>query len=58
MENYIYRLAEIVDAIKYEELPKEIIEKVKLCIIDDLECCMNLMNDERHGCIGIDSKGW
>lgn len=47
MENYIYRLAEIVDAIKYEELPKEIIEKVKLCIIDDLECCMNLMNDER-----------
>lgn len=47
MENYIYKLAEIVDAITYEKLPQKVIEKVKLCIIDDLECCMNPMNDER-----------
>lgn len=47
MENYIYRLAEIVDAIKYEKLPQDVTEKAKLCIIDDLECCMNSMNDER-----------
>ena len=47
MENYIYKLAEIVDAIKYEKLPQDVIEKAKLCIIDDLECCMNSMNDER-----------
>lgn len=47
MENYIYKLAEIVDAIKYEELRQDIIDKVKLCMIDNLECCMNPMNDER-----------
>lgn len=47
MEHYIYKLAEIVDAISYEKLPRKVVEKVKLCILDDLECCMNPMNDQR-----------
>ena len=47
MENYIYKLAEITAAVKYEKLPQHIREKAKLCILDNLECCMNPMNDER-----------
>lgn len=47
MENYIYKLAEIVDSISYDKLPQRIIEKAKICVIDNLECCMNPMNDER-----------
>lgn len=47
MENYIRKLAEIIDSIRYENLPQNVIEKVKTCVIDDLECCMSPMNDAR-----------
>ncbi len=43
----IYRLAELSAAIKYEDLSKNTIEKIKLCIIDALECCVNPMTDGR-----------
>ena len=45
--NYIGQLAEMVAAISYESLSRETIEKAKLCIMDDLECCVNAMTDDR-----------
>ncbi len=58
---YIYQMAERTAAIRYEQLQAATVEKVKLCILDALECCVNPMTDGRGAaalaCIPKDGPG-
>lgn len=43
----IEKLANYVKGISYKDLPDEVKDKLKLCIIDGLECCISPMTDGR-----------
>ena len=50
MENnktYISFLAAFASSLSYDSIPRDVRDKVKLCIIDALECCLSPMEDER-----------
>ncbi|MCF0262420.1 MAG: MmgE/PrpD family protein [Sphaerochaetaceae bacterium] len=46
-ETYIEKLATYANSIAFEKLPSQVIDKVKLCIIDSLECCLSYTSDIR-----------
>lgn len=46
-ETCMQTLSLFVHSINYDVLPKEVIEKTKISIMDALECCINDMTDQR-----------
>lgn len=44
---YINQLADFAYDLRYNSIPEDVRSKVKLCIIDALECCLSPLSDER-----------
>ncbi len=40
LENATRDLARFGSALRYEDLPKDVIERIKLCVLDSLGCCL------------------
>lgn len=43
----VEQLAEYVSALKWEDMPSQVHDKLKLCVRDALECCLSPMQDIR-----------
>ncbi|MBP5756991.1 MAG: MmgE/PrpD family protein, partial [Spirochaetales bacterium] len=46
-KSYIGQLAAFAYDLRFDNIPEDVLSKVKLCIIDALECCLSSLSDER-----------
>lgn len=47
LRTYIQKMADFAASVRYEALPQDVVDKVKVCIADALECCVSPMTDQR-----------